>query len=56
MTKQLELLKVDVYDAIHETTWNYLIDCLGEPSGEMLGSYHDIHGSLMEKVTKQIKL
>jgi hypothetical protein len=54
MASRVEILKVDVYDAVHETVWNYLIDVLGEPSGERLGDYHTIHGSLMARTVKEI--
>ena len=54
MATKVEILKVDVYDAVHEVVWNHLIDCLGEPYGERLGDYHTIHGDLMARMVKQI--
>lgn len=54
MASRVEILKADVYDVVHETVWNYLIDVLGEPYGERLGDYHTIHGDLMARVVKDI--
>lgn len=54
MVTKLSLLKGDVYDVIHQEVWDYVVSCLGEPCGELLGDYHTIHGDLMARVVKQI--